>query len=133
MRNISDYLLKIKEAKDYKRFCKKLGYQPFGRKEFNKIKKEHDKLTKKYGKEFEYRAGYEWVPRSILPYPTFRALEEHVKLEKLHPFYNLPCNAVHGAARGFYRLGLMEKWQDKLHLVSCLGNTLTKSFDLFQN
>lgn len=112
-----DIIGRFKEAKDYKRFYKKLGYPPFGRKEFNKIRKEHDRLISKYGREFEYRTGYDWVPRNILPNPTFRALEERVKLERLHPFYNLSCDAVHGGPRGFYRLGLMENRQHELHLV----------------
>ena len=112
-----DVISRFKEAKDYKRFYKKLGYPPFGRKEFNKVKKEHDRLISKYGREFKYRTGYDWVPRNILPNPTFRALEEHVRLERLHPFYNLSCNAVHGGPRGFYRLGLMDNRQHELHLV----------------
>lgn len=112
-----DVIKRFKEAKDYKAFYKKLRYPAFGRKEFNSIRKEHDNLINKYGKDFEYRNGFEWIPRSILPDRNFRALEKHVKLDKLHPFYNLSCNAVHGGARGFYRLGLMDKCQDDLHLV----------------
>jgi len=112
-----DIVKRFKEAKDYKKAYKKLGYPPLGRKEFNKLKKENDNLIKNYGKEFKYVNGFEWIPKNILSNRNFRALEEHVRLEKLHPFYNLSSNSVHGGARGFYRLGLMDKWQDKILLA----------------
>ena len=50
----------------------------------------------------------------------FRELEKHVKLDRLHPFVNLSCNAVHGGSKGFYRLGLNEDLQDKLLRLTTL-------------
>ena len=117
-RYLDHEIVKIyKEAKDYNLVYKKLGYSPISSKEFNQIKKNYDELIEYYGKGFKYRNGFEWIPESILSNRNFRALEEHVKVDKLHPFYNLSCNSVHGGARGFYRLGLMDNFQDKILLT----------------
>ena len=106
---------KFKDAKDYRVYYKKLGYPPIERKEFNKIKREKEKLCIKHNDRFQ--EDYGWIPSSILSNRNFRALEEHVKLDKLHPFYNLSSNSVHGGAKGFYRLGLMDNYQDKILLT----------------
>ena len=106
---------KFKEAKDYRAYYRKLGYLPIARKEFNRIKREKERLCSKYGDNFQ--KDYGWIPSSILPNRNFRALEENVKLSKFRPFYNLSCDSVHGAAKGFYRLGLMPEKQDQLLLV----------------
>lgn len=105
----------FKEAEDYRKYCKKLGYLPIERKEFNKIKKEKENICRKYSDRFQ--KDYGWIPSSILSGRHFRALEEHVKLDKLRPLYNLSCDSVHGGAKGFYRLGLMDDYQDKILLV----------------
>lgn len=63
---------RFKEAKDYRTYYKKLGYLPLSRKEFNKIKREKEKLCMKYGDNFQ--KDYGWIPSSILPNRNFRAL-----------------------------------------------------------
>lgn len=110
-----EIIRKFKEARDYGTYYKKLGYLPISRKEFNRIKKEKEKLCEEYGDRFQ--DDYGWIPISILSNRNFRALEEYVKLNKLRPFYNLACDAVHGGAKGFYRLGLMEEYQNTVLLV----------------
>ena len=106
---------RFKEAKDYRAYYKKLGYPPIERKEFNRIKKEKERLCRKYNDRFQ--DDYGWIPSSILSDRNHRALAKHIKLDKLHPFYNLSCDSVHGGSKGFYRLGLMDTYQDKVLLV----------------
>jgi len=106
---------RFKEAGDYRTYCKELSYLPLSRKEFNMIRKEKEKLCSKYGDRFD--KDYGWIPSSLLRDRNFRSLEKSVKMDKLHPFYNLSCDAVHGGAKGFYRLGLMPEAQDKMLLV----------------
>ncbi len=105
----------FKDAKDYREYYKKLGCLPIDRRSFNKLKKEKEKLCIKYGDRFQ--DDYGWIPKATLPNRNFRELEKHVKLDRLRPFYNLSCNAVHGSSKGFYRLGLSENLQDELLLV----------------
>lgn len=110
-----DTIKRFKEAKDYKVYCRKLGYVSLQTREFNSIRKSYKRLCKKYPDNFQ--GDYGWIPRHLLNNRNFRELERHVKLDYLHPFYNLSCNAVHGGARGFYRLGLMESKQNKILLI----------------
>ena len=105
----------FKEAEDYRAYYKKLGYPPIEIKKFNKIKKEKEKICKKYDDRFQ--GDYGWIPSSLLKDRHFRPLEKLVKLDKLRPFYNFSSNSVHGGARGFYRLGLMDDSQDKILLA----------------
>ena len=35
----------------------------------------------------------------------------------MHPFYNLSCDSIHGGSKGFYRLGLIDKSQNKILLA----------------
>ena len=106
---------KFKDAKDYRNYCKRLGYPPMERTEFNELKREKERLCVKYDDKFQEKYG--WIPRRVLKDRNFRALEEYVKLDKLHPFYNLSYDSVHGGAKGFYRLGLMDDYQNKVLLV----------------
>jgi hypothetical protein len=107
---------RFKEAEAYRAYYKKLGYPPIEIKEFNKIKRKKEKVCKKYG--YSRSPGdYEWIPSSLLKDKNFKALEKLVKLDKLRPFYNFSSNSVHGGARGFYRLGLMDDSQDKILLA----------------
>lgn len=96
-----------KDGQDYKTYCKKLGYSPLGRQTHAKLAHIKRKLCAKYKDRFQDEYG--WIPSSILHTRNFRELEKHVKLDSLHPFYNLSCSAVHGGSRGFYRLGLMKQ------------------------
>ena len=105
----------FKEAEDYRKYYKKLGYPPFDRVAFNKLKRDKEELCRKYGKNF--KADYGWIPSSIMPCINFRELEKKVKLDHWHPFYNLSSDAVHGGSKGFYRLGLMDDYQEKIMLV----------------
>ena len=105
----------FKEAEDYKKYYKKLGYSPMRIKEYNKIKRKKEEICKKYDDRFQ--DGYGWIPRSILPNRNFRALEEFVKLDKLRPHYNISSDSVHGGAKGFYRLGLTDDSQKKILLA----------------
>ena len=105
----------FKEAVDYETHCNKLGYAPFGEREFDVIKKSKEQLCQKYNDRFQ--DDYGWIPSTIMKNRNFRELEKRVKLEQFRPLYNFSSNAVHGGAKGFYRLGLMDEKQDAILLV----------------
>lgn len=105
----------FKEASDYRDVYKKLGHPPLEEEEFNKIKEEKERLCKKYGKEF--KDDYGWIPSSIIRDRNFKSLEKEVRLDKLRPYYHLSSSSVHGGAKGFHRLGIMDGYQDKVFLV----------------
>lgn len=117
-----------KQAQDYRTCYKRLGYPPFDRKTYNQHKKEKEFLINKYGKGFNGEWG--WIPESILKCRNFRELEKIVKLDHWYPFYSLSCDAVHAGSKGFYRLGLMDDYQDEVMLI---GPTNYGLADVFQN
>lgn len=107
-----------KEAKDYRTHYKKLGYKALDLRIVRKIGRKVNALDQRYGDNFGNTSGnYNWIPRSILRNRTFTELENHVKVSHLHPFYNLSCDSIHGGSKGFYRLGLMDKSQNKILLA----------------
>ena len=116
-----DDIERFKEAREYQRAYRKLGYPPFGRKEFRILKRQYDALVGNYSPGFKRQYG--WVPPSSIwdakapsrGRVTFRNIEERVNLGKWRPFYSLASNAVHAGPRGFDRLGLIR--QDEVLLT----------------
>jgi len=107
-----------KEAKNYRVHYRKLGYKALDLRIVRKIERRVNTLDQKYGDDFGNTSrDYNWIPRSILNNRNFTELENHVKVSHLHPFYNLSCDNIHGGSKGFYRLGLMDKSQNKILLA----------------
>ncbi len=118
---------KFKDAKDYRDHYEQLGFASIEEQEFEEIKKEKERLCKKYNDRFNKDWG--WIPSSLSD-QNFRALAEHVGLGHLLPFYNLSAATIHGLSRGLYRLGLMPDSQSKLLLC---GSTNYGLADPLQN
>lgn len=108
---------KFKASKSYQKHHKAIGYPPMTKREIETLEKEHSRLLQKYGAEFEYGNGFEWIPKSILKNRNFKSLEEHVKLDKFDPFYGWASDAVHGGSKGLDRLGLMNDLKDQILAV----------------
>lgn len=106
-----------RNADDYKRHYKKLGYAPLNLKNYNYLKKEELKLTQKYAPDYNYSGGYGWIPQGILKNRTFESLQEYVGRDNWKPFYNMASDATHAGSKGFFRIGLWDEVQDKLLLT----------------
>jgi hypothetical protein len=124
-----DSMKKFKESKDYQKYHKKLKYPPLTKRELDLLEKEHSRLLQKYGSEFEYKSGFEWIPKSVMSNRNFRSLEEHVKMDKFHPFYSWASNAVHSGSKGFHRLGVIDKMQNKILMVGPTNYGLADPID----
>ena len=103
-------VMRFKEANDYDEHYLKLGYPPTDKTALENLKKERDKLIKKYGDEF--KGDWGWAS-CIMAKPTFTKLAKHVGLDHLQPFFRLSSVAVHGLSRGFDSLGLIPDLQNK--------------------
>lgn len=106
--------IRNKDAKEYQKYCKKLDYRPLEEEIMQKIENGKENLPKKYGDEFKY--DWDWIPRTVLSNPYFKALAERVGLGHLLPFYSRSTAATHGLSRGFYRSGLMAQKQHDILL-----------------
>lgn len=123
-------VMRLKNAKDYQKFCDKIGYEPLEKEFYDKLKEKENRLCCKYDEEDSkydekikkngkknYRRDWGWIPSSILKNKNFRGLEEHIKLDKWHPYYNFSSATIHGGSRGLYRLGLSNDLQNKVLMV----------------
>lgn len=107
---------KYKESRDYQEYHKRLGEEPLEDQDLVLLKNQKDSLIKKYGEDFD-KKDYNWIPYSVLRDRNFRGLIKHVKLDHFLPYYNFSTNSIHGSSRGFHRLGLTNKTQEKILLA----------------
>jgi len=107
------------QAESYMNSYKKLGYKPLRKKELDKIQSRKKAMINKYGNYF--KNDYGWIPKSLWPKGSrgvgLSFLEKQTNLSHLNPFYKSACDSLHGGSRGFYSLGLMNEYQDKILLV----------------
>lgn len=105
-------IMRYKEALIYQEHCEELGYAPYEEEFLDKLKERKNMLCNKYGNDY-YR-DWGWIPKSNVSNQSFTGLEEHIGLDKLHPFYKLSSAHIHGSSRGFYSLGLRNDFQNKI-------------------
>ena len=74
--------------------------------ELDALKKRQDKLASRFGAEF--MRDYGWAAKSLNDKgPSFRKIEERVRLDHLRPFYRMASDNVHANSHGLYfRMGL---------------------------
>jgi hypothetical protein len=119
----SDYLdhsatKAYKELSDFDDYRSRLHYSPISKKEALFIKRDYRKLKRKYGENFKnFKRDYGWIPAAILADCNFKALTKKVGIDHYLPFYNFSLNASHGGSRGFYRMGLTTRRQNKVLLA----------------
>lgn len=105
---------KYRQATQFKNYYKKLGYS-FSNSNYKKLEAEYNRLLTLYGKEF--KEDYGWIPKSILTDQNFKGLTRILSLDHYLPFYDESNNQLHGGSKGFYRMGLTHKQQNKLLLA----------------
>lgn len=80
--------------------------------DFKAIKKEFNRMRKRYGSDFVKKTNYPfgWVPRSVLKTRSLKEIEKSVKLEVLRPFYDMAGYNVYGGPKGLmFKPGMMKK------------------------
>ena len=111
---LHDAIESYKAALLYRKYSESLGYEPMPQEEFDLLKENRDHLIDRFGTS--YKNNYGWAS-SILQKdnPTFRDVEESVKLDHMRPFYKLASHNVHANPKGVYfKLGLYPNSQDIL-------------------
>jgi len=95
-----------KQLRNYQEYCSRLGYEPFNEEELEHMQKDHELMIEKHGKDFRYKAGWEWIPYEIVNNRTLQGLAKYVKVDHFIPYYDLSSNEIHGSPKGFYHMGL---------------------------
>jgi hypothetical protein len=100
-----------KEAKNFQKYCKRLGYKPIKKKELDELEQEKDAVCARYGKN--YKEDYGWVPKYLINIKgkiTFAALERSIRMDMWRPYFKMACINVHAGAKSlFFRLGVMQE------------------------
>ena len=81
------------------------------------MKKEFNKMKKRYGSDFVSKASYPygWVPRKALKTRSLRAIEKAVKLDMLRPYYDVADYNMLGGPKGLmFKVGTVNKGKHTL-------------------
>jgi hypothetical protein len=113
-------------AKDYRACHKSLGYEPFGKTEYDKVCKARKNMTARYGGDFD--KPYGWVSKVIQTQknqnPTIRDIEKAAGLKHFRAHYRLASHNVHANPKGvFFKLGLLGESDILLAGPSSIGLT----------
>lgn len=84
-----------RSMKVYQQHAERLGEQPYSPYEIGLDKKKYDRRINKYGRGFGKDYGWAWVASNHRIDGTFRALEEHVGIDHLYPYYKLSSLNIH--------------------------------------
>jgi Family of unknown function (DUF5677) len=94
-----------------------LGYEPFNEEEMKQMQENHGLMIEKYGKDFKYKDGWEWIPYAIVKDRTLQGLAKYVKVDHFMPYYDLSSNEIHGGPKGFHHMGLPKHLRNRTLLT----------------
>jgi hypothetical protein len=89
----------------------KMECEALSENDFKTLKKDFNKMRKRYGSDFVKKANYPygWVPRTVLKMRSLREIEKSVKLDTLRPYYDMARYNVYGGAKGLmFKPGFMK-------------------------
>lgn len=87
---------RYKILKEYEKYQGRANLTPLKKDELQRAKQVHDKTISTHGKEIQRDWG--WA-EPVIEKPTFRKIEEYVKLDHWQPRYKWSCQDIHAAYR----------------------------------
>lgn len=108
---------RFKKLRNYQKYCSRLGYESFTEEDMKKMERIHDLMIEKYGKEFEYSNGWEWIPSEIVKDRSLPGLAKYVKVDHFRPYYDLSSDGIHGGPKGLDHMGLPKHLQNRILLA----------------
>ena len=99
------------QAQAIKEHQKRMECEMLSESDFKAIKKEFNKMKKRYGDDFVKKTNYPygWVPRTVLKTRSLREIEKSVNLDTLKPYYDIASYNVFGGPKGLmFKLGIMK-------------------------
>jgi hypothetical protein len=99
------------QAQAIKEYQQRMECEMLSKTDFKAIKKEFNKIKKRYGADFVKKTNYPygWVPRTVLKTRSLKEIEKSVKLDTLKPYYDMTNYNVFGGPKGLmFKLGIMK-------------------------
>ena len=111
---LHEVIQQFRLAESYQKHHKRIEHEPISEEEFDTLKSKRDQLVGKFGKNFEEEYG--WAASALKPErPSIRAIEAHVKLDHMRPYYKMASDNEHPNSHGIhFRLGLSQWNRDVL-------------------
>jgi hypothetical protein len=100
------------QAQAIREHQQKMECETLSESNFKALKKEFNKIKKRYGADFAKKTNYPygWVPRTVLKTRSLREIEKAAKLDMLRPYYDMASYNVYGGPKGLmFKLGIMNK------------------------
>ncbi len=92
------HINQYRQAEHRQRSGRELGWPPLPAGTMEKLKKEHDRLISRYGRD--YREDYGWAAGLIQPPLTFARLEAKADMNYLRYLYVTGSHLIHASAHG---------------------------------
>lgn len=105
-------------AEYYQRYCHKLGYSRYSRKEMAEFRRNYRAVLKQYGPDF--RHSYGWASDALTRKdpkkrnPGFADIEKDVSLDHLRPYYKMASYPVHATVKAIRFSLALEPGKDLL-------------------
>ena len=114
---LHETIQQYKLASEYQKYYDRIGDVPPSKEDFDQLKEQRDELIARFGRVFN--DDYGWASSVIRSgRPTMRAIEQHVQLDHMRPYYRMASDNVHANSHGaYFRLGLHSSQQEEVLLA----------------
>lgn len=114
---LHETIQQYKLDREYQRYARQLDHEPPHEDNSDQLKEHRDTLIARFGKAFG--GDYGWAASVIgSERPTMSAIEQHVQLDHMRPYYRMASDNVHANSHGgHFRLGLHSSQQEELLLA----------------
>ena len=114
---LHETIQQYKLASAHQKYYDRIGAARPSKKDFYQLKEQRDKLIARFGRGFN--DDYGWASSVIgSGRPTMSAIEQHVQLDHMRPYYRMASDNVHANSHGaYFRLGLHSSQQEDVLLA----------------
>ena len=114
---LHETIQQYKLACEYQKYFDRLNHEPPSKENSDQLKVQRDELIARFGEPFNH--DYGWASAAIgSDRPTMSAIEQHVQLDHMRPYYRMASDNVHPSSHGtYFRLGLHSSQEKEVLLA----------------